>query len=876
MHGAVGWRMRLNGWRGPYTADPLGWHDRAKTHFNAYALSQFTSPAVGPIVPDSAMHFARSWEKNEVGMFSSGYISRLPNAASMKPHHYDMNLIYIDGLLRHFDWTGDTAFIRKTWPVIKRHLEWETRNFDTDKNHLFDAYAAIWASDALQYSGGDVAHTSAYNYYHFKKAATLAALLNEDPMPYQLQAKKIKEAMNRVLWLRNKGTYAEFRDLLGNKLVHDAAALWTICHSVDSEVPDKFQSYQMMRYVDHQLPHIPLRPQGLEDSGYYTISTTNWMPYVWSLNNVVLAESIHTALANWQANRPDEAFRLFKSEVLQSMYMGGSPGNFVLISATDAARGESYRDFADPVGIFSRALVEGLFGIVPDALGKKLLVRPGLPADWEYASFSTPDISFDFKRTGRSDVYLLDTKFSGPMNLTFQAMARGQVESVLVNGKKTQWKNVDDAVGHPIIEIIVPAAKKYEVRIVWKGAEPVLPSTEAAYTHGQMLSKSFSAASLLNVFDPQTALKGIRTSPNGFSATVNASIGKYTVFVQLKQGELIWWMPLCFSVVPPVEWMAENSREENNNTFRIQNNAGASMPAIVDVNGYSIPVKGTPGKITAVLTIPFDALAPGTNKLTIAYANGKKFNGQLINWNGQKPMVLETVDLGAFFNDKVTQIFKNKYLSPRPVATTLQLPWQGIGDWPHPHENFEVNDSGLRRLAGNKNEILLPMGIRFSSPGEKNKNNILFTSQWDNYPKIATIPLSGRASHAYFLMGGSTNPMQSQLTNGLIIVEYENGTSDSLVLRNPESWWPIDQDYYSDGFAFALQQPRPMRVHLKTGKIVSGEESKAKYNGKKIDGGAATVLDMLIDPTKELKSLTLKTIANDVVIGLMGVSLLRY
>jgi hypothetical protein len=290
-------------------------------------------------------------------MFSSGYISRLPNAEAMKPHHYDMNLIYIDGLLRHFDWTGDTAFIRKTWPVIKRHLDWETRNFDADKNHLYDAYAAIWASDALQYSGGDVAHTSAYNYFHFKKAATLAALMKEDPAPYLLQAEKIKEAMNRVLWLRKKGTYAEFKDLLGNKLVHDAAALWTIYHSVDSEVPDKFQAYQMMRYVDLHLPHIPLRPKGIDDGGYYTLSTTNWMPYVWSLNNVVLAESIHTSLANWQANRPNEAFKLFKSEVLQSMYMGGSPGNFVLISAHDAARGESYRDFADPVGIFSRALV---------------------------------------------------------------------------------------------------------------------------------------------------------------------------------------------------------------------------------------------------------------------------------------------------------------------------------------------------------------------------------------------------------------------------------------------------------------------------------------------------------------------------------------
>jgi hypothetical protein len=48
-----------------------------------------------------------------------------------------------------------------------------------------------------------------------------------------------------------------------------------------------------------------------------------------------------------------------------------------------------------------------------------------------------------------------------------------------------------------------------------------------------------------------------------------------------------------------------------------------------------------------------------------------------------------------------------------------------------------------------------------------------------------------------------------------------------------------------------------------------------RQNGKKIDGGAATVIDMLLDPKKELRSLRLTTIANDVVIGLMGLSLLR-
>ena len=42
LHGAIGWRMPLSGWRAAYTGDALGWHDRARTHFNAYAASQVT------------------------------------------------------------------------------------------------------------------------------------------------------------------------------------------------------------------------------------------------------------------------------------------------------------------------------------------------------------------------------------------------------------------------------------------------------------------------------------------------------------------------------------------------------------------------------------------------------------------------------------------------------------------------------------------------------------------------------------------------------------------------------------------------------------------------------------------------------------------
>ncbi|MFM2327050.1 MAG: hypothetical protein RIR31_1252, partial [Bacteroidota bacterium] len=131
MHGAIAWRMRLPAWRGAYVADPLGWHDRARMHFSSYALSQVTKIAAGPVVFDTALHIARQQEKMGTAMFSNGYISRNPGG-DIRPHHYNMNLVFIDQLLNHFNYTGDIDYVKKMWPTIKLHLQWEKRNFDAD------------------------------------------------------------------------------------------------------------------------------------------------------------------------------------------------------------------------------------------------------------------------------------------------------------------------------------------------------------------------------------------------------------------------------------------------------------------------------------------------------------------------------------------------------------------------------------------------------------------------------------------------------------------------------------------------------------------------------------------------------------------------
>jgi hypothetical protein len=44
--------------------------------------------------------------------------------------------------------------------------------------------------------------------------------------------------------------------------------------------------------------------------------------------------------------------------------------------------------------------------------------------------------------------------------------------------------------------------------------------------------------------------------------------------------------------------------------------------------------------------------------------------------------------------------------------------------------------------------------------------------------------------------------MQSRFDNGEVIVTYADGSTERLALNNPVNWWPIDQDYFMDDFAF--------------------------------------------------------------------------
>jgi hypothetical protein len=785
LHGGVAWRTMLAGWRGPYSLDALGNHDRAVLEFRHWLKRQNTTPvttgdpAIGPWDPN--IHLARK----EKMLHSNGDLSN---------NHYDMNMVFIDVLLRHLMWTGDLDFAKEVWPALERHLAWEHRLFRrtyasaTGKElPLYEAYAAIWASDNLQYNGGGAAHSSAYNVFAFRTAAKIAKAIGEDGSAYEAEAELIHQGMQELLWTKEQGAYGESKDLLGPQTVYTNPALWTVYHIIDSEVPTARQAWQMAAELLAVLKHVPVHGDGVPDGGWYMLSCSDWLPYMWSLNLLLLGENMHMALALWQTGMRDEAYRIFKGNLLDSMYMGLCPGDFHMTSTLDVHRQEAQRDFGDPLGISSRALVEGLFGVQPDLIAGAVRIRPGFPSDWDRASLKHKDFDFAWKREGMRETYEFTSRLAKTVPLALALPARTTTLPVITcNGTRVECAFDPAAVGTPVVMVNMPAARANRISLEWHGRAPMTAPAIRSYRVGETLELP-AEIKLTQIDDPQGSL-----------ADGKLVAGFHTVFANMRVGDCAWTMPISFD-------------------------GKAATPAF-----------------TAVPHMPADS--PG-----------------------------EQVDLSSLLKHNVAEIFTRVYAEPRSQYCSLAFPDNLLGGWANPDGRASIDDAGLRAAGG---LLKTAVGVDFATPGES-APNCVYLSYWKQDEHTAKVALSGRAHGIYLLMAGSTLPQCSRMQHGTVRVTYSDGGSAGLILRNPETWWPIEQDYLLDDYMFVNNTPLPPRVDLRTGQTRILDAGSFHGNGRAVPGGAATILHLPLSPAKDLALLQVEVELYGIVVGLLAATLAR-
>jgi hypothetical protein len=220
------------------------------------------------------------------------------------------------------------------------------------------------------------------------------------------------------------------------------------------------------------------------------------------------------------------------------------------------------------------------------------------------------------------------------------------------------------------------------------------------------------------------------------------------------------------------------------------------------------------------------------------------------------------VDLSKQMNADVREIFQQKYLSPRPNTCSLRLATDGYSTWQmildKKNKTPDIDFSNVQTMMDGKANLVTPKGVPFAWSG--GKKNIAFTSQWDNFPRQITVPVDQTGQAIWLLVCGSTNPMECGIANAEIRMNYADGSIDPIELIPPMNFWSlcpfgrVDYNYQRDGFCLPKVPPETIQL---------GNNCRAIVLNRRLKAGVA------------LKSITLETLSEQVVIGLMGATMMN-
>lgn len=244
-----------------------------------------------------------------------------------------------------------------------------------------------------------------------------------------------------------------------------------------------------------------------------------------------------------------------------------------------------------------------------------------------------------------------------------------------------------------------------------------------------------------------------------------------------------------------------------------------------------------------------------------------------------RPLILRRIPARARWtcldlprNGDIRAIFQQKYLSPRPSTMSARIGTDGYSPWTFPYWKCPLPDIQLDRVpsllaAGTEPRLLTPQGVPFAwTDGPR---NAALTSRWDNWPARVRVPVQRRGAAAWFLVCGSTNPMQCRIANAVLRLLYADGVEERLELVPPFNYWnlcpvPVGgmapgqtsrADYTAPVDAFCLPAVHPPTVQL-------GQNCRAM------------LLHQTLRPGKILAHVELETLSAEVVVGLMGVTLM--
>lgn len=469
-------------------------------------------------------------------------------------------------------------------------------------------------------------------------------------------------------------------------------------------------------------------------------------------------------------------------------------------------------DFGDSTHMFARTLVEGLFGYAPERSRGVVRLAPQFPADWDRARLRTPEVSLAFARQGPTLTLDVELTEAAKVEIRLPVCARG-VKGITVDGRPVRW-TAEAGFGRTWVRVARPKTARITLVVTLSGvvatAAGVFGPVAVSGKVGERLTlRPAKGLRLQALSDPQGVLRGAKVSAGAITGQVAGTAGAHTVFARGKFGSLPQLTRFQVQVADPA---AERA-------------AAAKLPGPVP-------------------------------------------SGTRAKWR--------CVDLAAALNGDIRTIYQQKYLSPRPATISARIGIDGYTPWTFNYWSSYppvIQLDGVPALLAKSGAdgvtcLQTPQGVPFAWPGEA--RNVAFTSRWDNWPDQVTVPVGCAGDAVWFLICGSTNPMQGRIANAVLRLRYsDHSAEETLELVPPVNYWNLSPirpvitapgqesrfDYVSPVDRYCLPKVLPQTVQL-------GENCRAMLLGRRLRPGAV------------LREVTLETLSAEVVVGLMGLTVM--
>lgn len=827
MHGAIAWHTAHAGWRSNYGFTACGWHDRVQLNAQQYMKSQT----------------------------KAGRITNFPNRDS----RYNMGEVLVDQLIFDWLWTGDLEYMRQgAYDFIAKHLQHQEDYLKLPDLNLYENWLNAWNTDNKWHNGGAGIISSSYTWHAYRIMADIAERLAklDDAKYYSHKAEQIYTDMQQYLWSQDQGLFGEYRDRFGAKRLHNAPDLSSIYTPIDVGLVNDFEGHQMLRYSEYALEDIVDLP--LDGR---IVWSSNWLPPVYSSMGLYPDELVNLLLGYYQMGKPHAAYSLLRG-IISALYTDQQPGCLSHMLHTDGTN-TGHRDFSDVTSMFVRTIIEGLFGIKCVASHGYIQIRPMFPREWPTASFKSLVCSYDYHWDGVTEELQLSS--DGKHEYRVELLVRRTIiNEVVVDGKAVEYV-LRPSVDGTYLVLNLPAAKNATVKIVYGVGElPTITYNEV----GSAGSYRFSVdrGTVIKVYDPQQVLQSslVTVFESHACVKLNDKQGWHTFFVYVSVDEIEIWLPVDVELRPPLEIIAEEIVQENEQVycqFALQNNMQESVvltglaTCANSKTDFFVQVTAVgQSELIKILVHDPTSLTPGSNLITVDFTEDKfvALTKNLVDWELILATDHQMVDMDSYVNQNLADLHKNEYGERldkfywvkdacRTVLPNGRSWWEtGRGEKALPV---------LEKLPAAGEVLVTEMEVPFKISGDES-NNSVFTSHYDNFPTQIKIPIATTGRKLYFLFAVSTNHMQSQLENARVTVEFIDGTQQDLALNNPNN---ID-DWLS-------YQTAP---YAKNGYI------------QDLGGGAhANILDLDFGESKSMANLILTCISNEVLAGLLAVTVVK-